>query len=104
MEFEWNPLKSAENLAKHGISFEDALIMWTGLTVEVDEVAKSTSGELRCATLGLVTGILYTAIWTVRGGRVRLISVRRPRDGEAKVYFEKVEQIQVQQFSGDQDL
>lgn len=28
MQFEYDPVKSAKNLAKHGIDFEDAQRMW----------------------------------------------------------------------------
>jgi uncharacterized DUF497 family protein len=93
MEFEWNPLKSSENFAKHGISFEDALSIWSGQTVEVNDVARSISGESRSASLGMIAGVIYTAIWTVRDKRIRLISVRRARNGEAKIYFEKIGKI-----------
>jgi uncharacterized DUF497 family protein len=92
MEFEWNPLKSVANASKHGVSFEDALGMWTGRVVEVAEIAKTIDGETRGATLGLIAGHVYTAVWTLRGETIRLISVRRARYGETKVYFEKVRQ------------
>jgi uncharacterized DUF497 family protein len=31
---------------------------------------------------------LWTAIFTVREGKIRIISVRRSRDGEAKGYYQ----------------
>ncbi len=90
MEFEWDPAKSESNCVKHGISFAQALEIWQGLTVTVPEIAKSCDGEQRGATLGLVRGEVYTAIWTIRSGYVRLISVRRARHGEKEIYYKKI--------------
>lgn len=90
MIFEWNELKSAANFAKHGLSFEEAVIIWTGRTVEISEIARSDNGESRGATLGVIGESVYTAIWTIRRDKIRLISVRRARDGETKAYFQKI--------------
>jgi uncharacterized DUF497 family protein len=92
MIFEWNELKSAANFAKHGISFEEAVMIWTGMTVEISEIARSDNDESRGATLGVIGESVYTAIWTMRSDKIRLISVRRARNGEAKAYFEKIQQ------------
>ena len=91
MVFEWNELKSAANFVKHGISFEEAVMIWTRVTVDVTEIARSENGESRGATLGVIDESVYTAIWTMRRDKIRLISVRRARDGEAKAYFQKIQ-------------
>lgn len=89
MDFEWDPLKSASNFAKHGISFDEAVLLWTSPTLEIDEIARTQNDETRGATIGVVSGILYTAIWTKRHGFIRLISVRKARHGETKAYYKK---------------
>ncbi len=91
MVFEWNELKSAANFAKHGISFEEAVMIWTRVTVDVTEIARSENGESRGATLGVIGESVYTAIWTMRRDKIRLISVRRARNVEAKAYFKKIQ-------------
>ena len=90
MEFEWDPAKSESNLIKHGISFSQALEIWQGVTLSVPEIAKSADGEHRGATIGVVQGEIYTAIWTIRNDSIRLISVRRARHGEKEIYLKKV--------------
>ncbi len=93
MEFEWNPLKSAANVTKHGVSFEEALVLWTGQTLEVETIAKTQAGETRGATLGVIADTIYTAIWTTRGTKLRLISVRRARNAEKKAYIKKIQSV-----------
>lgn len=90
MLFEWDPIKSKQNEAKHGISFEVATEIWQSTFLVALEIAYSKDGESRSATVGLAKGGIYTAIWTMRDGKIRLISVRRSRNGEEKVYWEKV--------------
>ena len=90
MEFEWDPAKSESNRIKHGISSSQALEIWQGVTLSVPEIAKSADGEKRGATIGVVKGEIYTAIWTIRNDCIRLISVRRARHGEKEIYLKKV--------------
>lgn len=82
--FEYDPVKSAKNLAKHGIDFEEAQALWNGRTVAVplgDEY-----GEERIAIMGLIGDKHWTAIVTMRGQRIRIISVRRSRKKEEAHY------------------
>ena len=41
MEFEYDPAKSAKNLAKHGIDFEQAQRMWDDVVLEFDADPRS---------------------------------------------------------------
>ncbi len=41
--------------------------------------------------MGWIGKRIYVAIWTQRGDTIRLISVRRARKNEEKVYFEKIQ-------------
>lgn len=67
-----------------------AVMIWAGRIVEISEIARSDNGELQGATLGVIGESVYTAIWTIRRDKIRLISVRRARHGEAKAYFQKI--------------
>ena len=87
--FEWDPEKSVANEGNHGIDFRSAMQIWQGPHVTVEKIAYIKGGETRSATIGLVKGDVYTAIWTTRKDVVRLISVRRARDGEKKIFWEK---------------
>lgn len=91
MHFEWDPAKSAENQRKHGLSFEEAVAIWDGVRLDVEDLARSQDGEQRSATMGWVRKKLYVAIWTKRGEAVRVISVRRARDDEETIFREKIQ-------------
>lgn len=87
MESEYDPAKSAKNLAKHGIDFEQAQRMWDDVVLEFD--ADPRSDDARYLELGVIDGKHWTAIVTYRGEHkdiVRIISVRRSRDYEEDTY------------------
>ena len=88
--FEWDIQKSHKNRLKHGLSFEQATEIWKKELVFVGNVARSLSGETRNAAIGFIEENLYVAIFTERGKRIRLISVRRARNGEKEVYKKKI--------------
>ncbi len=85
MEFEYDPNKSASNAQKHGIDFEQAQLLWADpLWVEV---AGAYEGEPRYGASGMIAGKCWTAIVTYRGEATRIISVRRSRKSEEKIYY-----------------
>jgi uncharacterized DUF497 family protein len=82
--FEFDTAKSQLNLEKHGISFPDATALWADpylLTVHA-----RTSGESRYLAVGTIKGKVWSAIYTIRGSKIRLISVRRARRNEVELY------------------
>ena len=82
--FEYDPDKSAANLAKHGIDFETAQALWDDdlrLVVETRFLS-----EPRQLVIGRIDGRVWTAIVTRRGDAIRIISVRRSRDEEVRRY------------------
>ncbi|MBI4208183.1 MAG: BrnT family toxin [Deltaproteobacteria bacterium] len=91
MEFEWNPAKSEANRIKHGIGFEEATALWDDAYFEVKEIARSKDGETRNATLGKMGDKIYVAIWTERGNKARLITVRRARKNEKEIFLKKIQ-------------
>lgn len=88
--FEWDYDKSGANKKKHGISFLEALEIWQGVHITIIGVAQSKDGEERSATMGVVAGTLYTAIWTPRNNSIRIISVRRARFNEKEAFKKRV--------------
>ncbi len=84
MEFEYDPVKSNANDRKHGIDFKDAQDLWTdhGLVI----LPSIFPGERRFLAIGRIEGNHWTAIFTERGERIRLISVRRSRTEEKMLY------------------
>lgn len=81
--FEFDPEKSRQNLEKHGISFEEAKVFWTVPGVHRDTFSSTESRWIRISPW---EGKFYTCVFTVREGRIRIISVRRSRGNEEKIY------------------
>ena len=91
-EFDWDPAKAASNLAKHGVSFEDAM------GVFLDPLALSRlddvhgAAEERWVTIGLSRGTnLLVAVHThveIDDDRItiRIISARKPTKREKRQY------------------
>jgi uncharacterized protein len=86
MDFEFDPAKSAVNLEKHGIDFVAAQALWSD--PDRLEVPARSSDEPRTQVIGRIGGVVWSAFVTVRGDRIRIISVRRARNEEAAAYFE----------------
>lgn len=87
MVFEFDPAKSASNRTKHGIDFEAAQALWRD-PERIEVPARDVYGERRTLVIGRVGDHLWSAVITYRdrGNCVRLISVRRARHEEARIY------------------
>ncbi|PCJ47878.1 MAG: toxin [Gammaproteobacteria bacterium] len=72
------------NKDKHGVDFENAKLLW--LDSLLVEIPANTSDEARCIVIGQVFEKHWSAIITYRNGNVRIISVRRSRSEEVKIY------------------
>lgn len=84
MSFDYDPQKSRTNTGKHGIDFDEAQRLWDdpGLIV----LPSRFPGENRFLAIGRIERVPWTAIFTERGDRIRLISVRRSRQEERILY------------------
>ena len=90
VEFEWDPEKSTLNQTKHGINFETAAKLWSDESLIV--LSSRYPEEERYLAIGRINKTLWTAIITERSARVRLISVRRARKDERRIYDENQSQ------------
>jgi uncharacterized DUF497 family protein len=84
MRFEYDPDKSAENKRKHGIDFEEAQALWADS--ELVEIPARTSDEPRWLLIGKIGERHWSAVVTRRDENIRLISVRRSREEEVRIY------------------
>jgi uncharacterized DUF497 family protein len=87
MDFEWNPEKAAANLAKHGVSFEEASTTFGDpLSVTIDD-PKHSVGEHRFVLFGLSDrGRLVAVSHVDRDGTTRIIGARLATRHERKQY------------------
>ena len=88
MKCEWDEAKNRANLAKHGLSFEDAELVFSGpcFTFEDD---RFDYGERRFITLGRLAGRLVVIAHVQRGEATRVISMRKGNRREQEIYKER---------------
>jgi hypothetical protein len=85
MLFEWDESKREANLAKHGIDFVDAVLIFDGPVLERPDV-RQDYGEARIGAFGKVEGRVLLLLYTWRGKKRRLISARKAGSDERKEY------------------
>ena len=76
--------RAITNARKHGMDFQMAKLLW--LDEKRIVIPARSSTETREAIIAQLDGVLWTAIYTMRGPAIRIISVRRSRDEEVKGY------------------
>ena len=82
--FEFDDKKSKSNLAKHGIDFEQAQLLWNDS--DLLEIPANTDDEARYLIIGKIVDKHWSAIITYRSEIIRIISVRRSRKEEVSLY------------------
>ena len=83
-EFEYDARKSTSNFEKHGIDFVEAQALW--LDPELLVIPARTDDEPRSVVVGLIEQKHWSAVITRRRDAIRIISVRRSRKIEVKLY------------------
>ena len=90
MQFEWDPGKAARNLAKHGVSFDEASTVFGDPLAGTIPDPQRSAGEERLATIGHSDrGALIVVVHVERGSRTRIISARRATRRERRRYESK---------------
>jgi uncharacterized DUF497 family protein len=81
LDFEWDEAKSEWNRVERGFGFEIVLeIDWDGSTTR----PSPRGDEFRLITIGRTSAGIVAVVWTTRGSRARVISVRRVHRKEAR--------------------
>jgi len=83
--FEYDPKKSEANKIKHGIDFEYAKKLWEDPNRVIIEAR--TTDEERYLLVVKLDKKFWSAVFTIRNGSVRVISVRKSRNNEKEIYF-----------------
>ena len=84
MNFEFDPAKSTGNKVKYGIDFIEAQTLWDD--ADLIEIPARTMDEPRFLVIGRIAGKHWSGVITYRDERIRIISVRRSRQEEVKLY------------------
>jgi uncharacterized protein len=90
MNFEWDGDKARSNLAKHGVSFEDAQLVWDD-PLHAIFLDRIVAGEERWHAIGQVgPAVLLLVVHNYPAGddepHVRIISARRATTNERRRY------------------
>ncbi|MDQ7089029.1 MAG: BrnT family toxin [Methylococcales bacterium] len=83
-KFEFDDNKSASNLNKHKIDFVSSQALWND--PDLVEVQATSDGEPRFLIIGCIANKHWSAVITYRESNIRIISVRRSRQSEIKLY------------------
>ncbi|QGG90190.1 BrnT family toxin [Agrobacterium sp. MA01] len=88
MNYEWDAAKNITNQIKHGISFEEARLIFEGdVLTGVD--GRLDYGETRYMSIGAILGLIVIAvIHTDRDGTTRIISARLANRSERQKYHD----------------
>ena len=88
-DFEWDRAKAAANIAKHGVSFEQAREAFND-PFAIDFLDdRENYGEDRLILFGMVANRLLVVAHTLRGDKVRIISAREAEPNERRKYHEE---------------
>jgi uncharacterized DUF497 family protein len=89
--YEWDPVKAADNLRKHGVPFAEAASVFLDPSALTFSDPDHSSDEDREITIGMSEKqrVLFVA-HTTRNGRLRIISARKATRQERKQYEEGI--------------
>jgi uncharacterized protein len=85
MDISFDSAKSERNLLARGISFELAAGFEWDSALIVEDIRKDY-GERRFQALGLIGDRLHVMVFTLRGNRAHVISLRKANKREVKRY------------------
>ena len=82
--FEWDDSKNRENIAKHGVSFQEAQEAFEDIRRVIMKDVQHSDGEQRFFCLGKVSGEVMTVRFTQRGGNIRIFGAAFWRKGKKR--------------------
>ena len=83
MRISYDPARRARALAERGLDFEDAILVFAGITVEVED-QRHAYGERRIICFGLLAGRLVVVGYTPRGAVRHVFSMRKANEREQR--------------------
>lgn len=91
LSFEWDLVKAGNNLAKHGVSFDEASTVFQDVfSITIADPLHSMDEERYVLVGHSCRGRLLVVVHTDRSDRVRIISARTATRKERKNYEEDV--------------
>lgn len=97
MRFEWDETKNDANLRKHGVTFEEAIAIFSDPRLDEVDVTEDDYGEERWAASGRVNLAGLDVLVVIYTDRVpetrRIISARRADRRETNAYYSRLAPI-----------
>ncbi|MHC4275063.1 MAG: BrnT family toxin [Planctomycetota bacterium] len=91
--FEWDDQKSADNLRKHGVPFEEAATTFADpMSLTIDDPAHSENEDRFIIMATSLRGRLLVTAFTERGDQIRIISSRRASSPEQDQYEQRLQE------------
>ena len=89
LEFQWDPIKAASNVSKHGVGFADTATAFADpMSITIPDPLHSQD-ETRLVLIGRAhSGRLLVVVHVDRGQAIRLISARTATRKERKTHEE----------------
>ena len=87
LAFEYDQKKSLSNKQKHGLDFEEAQFLW--FDFRSIAISARTVGEPRQLLIAELNGEIWSAIFTYRNNAIQIISVRKSKNSEKEIYFNR---------------
>lgn len=90
LQFEWDETKAQSNVKKHGVTFEEAVSVFSDPLAAIFTDERHSGGELREIIVGHSTrGWLMLVCFTERGQAIRVISARQATKHERRDYEQR---------------
>lgn len=87
MNYEWDSHKNQSNVEKHGISFENATLVFLDLNARIITDTRFDYQEERFIILGEIVNRVHVVAYCERGnGVIRVISARKANKREQRIY------------------
>lgn len=86
MVFEWDEEKSNKCLEERGFDFAFATLVFNDEARMTIQDCRYDYGEDRYITYGYIDCRLFCVVFTIRNGRIRIISARKANERELRTY------------------
>ena len=81
MRITFDPTKRDKALSERGLDFDDAALIFAGVTLEIEDTRKDY-GEMRVICYGMLEGRMVVVGYTPRGADRHIFSMRKANERE----------------------
>ena len=81
MRITFDPTKRDKALSERGLDFDDAALIFAGVTLEIEDTRKDY-GEVRVICYGMLEGRMVVVGYTPRGADRHIFSMRKANERE----------------------